>query len=249
MTYPERIAVESNFLHNPAAEPVLRTFLRVKDSGIQWVDTYIEDRLRQINLSLYDISNNPAFAKDLCAAVTKNSRGGVNWSSFSGNSHPLVVKTTIDHYNNAIAEEKRKGFVVSTDHTLRQMHILYGRNSLHWWHFSGNEYAPLDMLRENIADCSEVFLSSNPSAVPLLKEFPHMIAWEQLSENPAAMNMILANPDKMSWRYLSRNPHPIAIAMLEANQDKINWKHIGLNPGIFRPRIDPEDLMRVLTMY
>ncbi len=74
-------------------------------------------------------------------------------------------------------------------------------------------------------------LSSNPSAIHLLKENIDKIDWWNLSSNPSAIHLIEANLDKIDWGELSSNPS--AIHLLEQNLDKINWEYFSKNPAIF----------------
>jgi hypothetical protein len=103
------------------------------------------------------------------------------------------------------------------------------------------------------------WLSSNPSAVPLLEKHPHKIYWDMISMNPNAMHLIekkmreqpdrirwnicwkglsmnpsaiellKKNPDRIKWDWLSMNPN--AIELLENNLDKVDWFYLSENPG------------------
>tara|TARA_X000000950_G_scaffold85310_1_gene107369 strand:+ start:6975 stop:7379 length:405 start_codon:yes stop_codon:yes gene_type:complete len=52
----------------------------------------------------------------------------------------------------------------------------------------------------------QVWLSSNPAAIHLLKQNPEKINWCNLSKNPAAIRLLEENPEKIYWYYLSENP-------------------------------------------
>ena len=102
------------------------------------------------------------------------------------------------------------------------------------------------------------YLSSNPGAIPFLKENPEFIHWDSLvanpnaielieknidfissqsdlwgnlCSNPSAMHLIESRPSAINWIQLSLNPHPRAIALLQANQSRIDWRHLSMNEG------------------
>ena len=55
---------------------------------------------------------------------------------------------------------------------------------------------------------------------------PDTIDWSSLSTNPSAIHLLKPNPDKIRWSSLSRNPS--AIDLLESNPAKISWDEIRL---------------------
>jgi hypothetical protein len=71
-------------------------------------------------------------------------------------------------------------------------------------------------------------LSSNPSAIELLKNYSDRVNWAYLSANPKAGKLLKQNFEQsqgkdIDWRLLSKNSSAEAIEMLEKNQDKIEW--------------------------
>lgn len=102
---------------------------------------------------------------------------------------------------------------------------------------------------ENLDICDTVewmFLSSNPSAIELLKENPEKIDWEELSynTNPYAIDLLRKraieennmNADvyknltnKINWHMLSKNPS--AVDLLVENIKDIDWMALSANPN------------------
>jgi hypothetical protein len=70
-------------------------------------------------------------------------------------------------------------------------------------------------------------LSTNPSAIDLLKENQHKINWGYLSTNPNAIDLLKENQDKINWDLLHSNPN--AIEILKYNEDKIDWRILSSN--------------------
>jgi hypothetical protein len=91
--------------------------------------------------------------------------------------------------------------------------------------------SPMNMEQLNRPDIDWSRLSASPTAILLLKEYPHNIDWTQLSKNWAAIELLMENQDKINWDWFSCNP--AAIYYLEANQDKIRWRSVWENPAIF----------------
>ncbi len=97
------------------------------------------------------------------------------------------------------------------------------------------------------------YLSSNPSAIDILKSRPGCIHWGFLSSNPAAIDILTMNKDRINWkgigynsnaqelikenidlvdnRYLTHNMH--AIDILKEHPEKIVWNNIGYNRNAF----------------
>ena len=79
------------------------------------------------------------------------------------------------------------------------------------------------------------YLSSNPCAIQLLKEYPLQIDLSRLSRNPCAEAIALLKeyPLKIDWSQLSLNPTAEALALLKENPLKIYWIQLSYNPSIF----------------
>ena len=73
------------------------------------------------------------------------------------------------------------------------------------------------------------YLSTNPNAIELLKEYPHKINWEMLSANTAAIDWLKENKNAIDWGMLSENP--AAIQLLKENRKKIHWEKLCKNPN------------------
>lgn len=93
-------------------------------------------------------------------------------------------------------------------------------------------------LQEHYDEISEqidwIYLSFNPSAVPLLEQHLDKIYWFGLCANPSpdTMPLIEQNLDKLDkecWRLLSKHPH--AVFLLESHLENINWIEIAMNPA------------------
>jgi hypothetical protein len=93
------------------------------------------------------------------------------------------------------------------------------------------------------------WLSSNPSAIELLKANLEKIAWDWLSMNPSAIELLKANLEKIDWNFLSLNPNTEAIELLIANQQKIDWEKLSGNPSAIELlKANPEKInWRVLS--
>ena len=94
------------------------------------------------------------------------------------------------------------------------------------------KYVLLDWIDKNKLNWEK--LSSNPNAIDLLKENPHMINWKKLSNNPNAIEMLEANINgyEINWMELSSNPN--AIKLLEKNQNQIYWRILSRNPNAIK---------------
>ena len=85
-----------------------------------------------------------------------------------------------------------------------------------------------------------VALSTNPSAIDLLKDNQDKINWNYLSTNPNAIDLLKHNQDKINWDLFHSNPN--AIKILKYNQDKINW-------GMLSSNINAIDLIKIRITY
>ena len=84
-------------------------------------------------------------------------------------------------------------------------------------------------------------LSANPSAIHILKMYPHKINWEFLSLNENAINLLERNLEKINWNNLSKNPN--AIDMLTENMDKIDWGELSRNKNASKLLLDNDKMM------
>lgn len=73
-------------------------------------------------------------------------------------------------------------------------------------------------------------LSSNPSAINILRRHLDKIDWYAFSANPYAVPTLLEHMDKINWYKLCMNNSPEAIELLKENQDKIVWQVLCENP-------------------
>jgi len=115
-------------------------------------------------------------------------------------------------------------------------------NDYEWSLVSSNPSA-LSLIKKHPDRINWFYLSSNPSAIHLLLQKPHLIVWGQFSKNthPLAIEHIKKNLNRVLWSNLSRNP--AAIDILKENKDRIDWYMISANPAIFEynyPRMAKE---------
>jgi hypothetical protein len=66
-------------------------------------------------------------------------------------------------------------------------------------------------------------LSTNSSAIELLREHPKRIDWKNLSVNSCAIFLLKEHPDKINWLKLLVNEN--AYEILNDNMEKHNRKH------------------------
>jgi hypothetical protein len=64
---------------------------------------------------------------------------------------------------------------------------------------------------------------------------PEKINWIWLSFNPSAIPLLEVNPDKIDWDMLSKNPS--AIPLLKAHLKRINWEMLSENKGVTMEQI------------
>jgi hypothetical protein len=232
------------FVDNPAAEDIIRTFIRVTSSKLPWANTLIEQKLKDFDLRCDHLCSNPAFAQNI-AELARINHEHVDWGRLSENPNPIAIRTLQYREECVRQHEIRNRHIFSSNPEMRAMQLNPTvRQSICRLRFSKNLSAPIEMLREFLPDCSWHYLSMNPAARPILLENPDKIDPESVCANPAMMDLIL-DGRPISWAYLSGNP--AAIAHLEANKDKIVWAEIGGNIAIFRPRVDPAALLDLLT--
>lgn len=79
---------------------------------------------------------------------------------------------------------------------------------------------------EIIQDVFFSTLSSNPSAIELLKRNISSINYTFFSENESAVDLLLENPSKIDWARFCLNSSDKALDYLEANPMKINWNYL-----------------------
>lgn len=70
------------------------------------------------------------------------------------------------------------------------------------------EWIPLEKLTWN-------YISANPRAISLLRQYPDKINWDMASINPNAIDMLRENRDKIVWCQFAANSSPDAIPLLE----------------------------------
>ena len=101
-------------------------------------------------------------------------------------------------------------------------------NTFDWYELSRNPSA-IPLLEQYPEKINWNALSSNPNAIELLEKYPDKINWIILAKNPNAIELLTKNPKKINWAYLSENPN--AIGLLTENPKKINWKYLSMNPN------------------
>ena len=136
---------------------------------------------------------------------------------------------------------------------LTETQLLYPGHliRLDWYRLSTNPSA-MDLLRAYPQRIEWRSLSENPSAIYLLskaiEETPEKINWSRFSANPSAIDLIQSHMEKVDWIGLSSNPHPTAITLLQENPHKINWYRLSSNPqaiSIIEQHLDRVDWNRL----
>ena len=74
-----------------------------------------------------------------------------------------------------------------------------------------------------------IALSSNPSAIHLLRKYPHKINWPNLCLNPNGIELLMENEDHIHWKSLCRNPN--ARPLFDKYPFRIHWDIISMNSG------------------
>ena len=176
-------------------------------------------------------------ANECAIDILKQYKEDIIWSFLCDNKNPRAF----DMIKERIEYEK-------TVPTTPEEEEEYMFHRIDWDRLAINENSKIIELiaNENIGKIDGTYLSSNPAATQLLKEYPDKIEWSGLAENPNAIQLLKANPDKIFWQYLSSNPNAIELLNERvkyennlsteeyaniSNNNKIDWFRLSLNPN------------------
>ena len=177
------------------------------------------------------------------------------YNSFCDNENPEIMDLvkerieyekgmSIEELNNLDVPDKLDWSYLSANSSAIQL-LKDNKNYIDWRELSNNTNPlAIDLLRERAIKEDKMkpkyykrlnnkinweFLSNNPIAIDLLKEYPKKIDWTILSGNPNAIELLKSNLKKIDWDILSSNPN--AIELLKSNLKKIDWISLSENPN------------------
>ena len=154
--------------------------------------------------------------------------------------NPSLTPTLIEKY-----EDKLDWYWLSGNPSLTMALIEKYEDKLNWEHLSKNPNLTPAFIEENIDNLSDFkAFPKNPALTPaLIEKYKDKWAWDWVSRNPnLTIAFIERNIDKLNWRGLSRNPN-LTPAFIDKYKDKLDWKWLSKNPAIFKPILNPYELM------
>ena len=83
-------------------------------------------------------------------------------------------------------------------------------------------------MENNGIDSKLLSKNNSKNAIKLLEEYPDLIEWYYLSSNSSAIKLIKNNKNKINYGGLALNPNEEVIELLLEDTTKFNWNLIGI---------------------